>query len=419
MKSLWKIAILLLFWFQPELCSQSCLPEGIIFTSQNEVDSFQINYPNCHQIEGHIVISGQNITSLFGLRNIMAVEGNVIIRANPILRNLNGIGNLEMIRGSLIIGGWGSLSNAQLESLEGLDMLAYVEGDVIINYNPLLPKPEGLESLDSIGGNLQINDNKVMVSFEGLKNLKTVKGNSFIDSNPFLVNFYGLDKLARVGGDFYVTKNNGLYNFTGLEKLMEIDGSFYIGSQCTSCGNEGLKNLKGLNALRAVGEGLTIANNKKLSDISGLVNIDIEPLDQLIVMNNPQLSTCNFDFVCDFVSGSAGEIIISGNAPACENIDAVLEACNGSLVPETSLSPIVEVYPNPCKSLLNIKYNFNKKADAQVYIFDFAGNVVFEFKNEIAKNEDELVWNSENHPAGIYYLVMISEKSILTVKVIK
>ena len=47
--------------------SQSCLPEGIIFTTQEQIDRFQTNYPNCTEIEGGVVISGDDITNLKGL----------------------------------------------------------------------------------------------------------------------------------------------------------------------------------------------------------------------------------------------------------------------------------------------------------------------------------------------------------------
>jgi hypothetical protein len=32
--------------------AEGCLPEGIKFTTQAQIDSFQINYPGCTEIEG-------------------------------------------------------------------------------------------------------------------------------------------------------------------------------------------------------------------------------------------------------------------------------------------------------------------------------------------------------------------------------
>ncbi len=47
--------------------SQPCLPEGIEFSSQEEIDNFQTNYPNCTEIEGSVSIAGDDITNLDGL----------------------------------------------------------------------------------------------------------------------------------------------------------------------------------------------------------------------------------------------------------------------------------------------------------------------------------------------------------------
>ena len=33
-----------------------CLPQGIIFTIQAQIDSFQVNYPGCTEIEGYVEI---------------------------------------------------------------------------------------------------------------------------------------------------------------------------------------------------------------------------------------------------------------------------------------------------------------------------------------------------------------------------
>ncbi len=36
--------------------SQGCLPEGITFTTQEQIDNFQTNYPGCTEIEGDVII---------------------------------------------------------------------------------------------------------------------------------------------------------------------------------------------------------------------------------------------------------------------------------------------------------------------------------------------------------------------------
>ncbi len=48
-----KVIILLvaLVWMNGAI-AQPCLPEGITFTTQAQIDNFQINYPGCTEIEG-------------------------------------------------------------------------------------------------------------------------------------------------------------------------------------------------------------------------------------------------------------------------------------------------------------------------------------------------------------------------------
>ena len=40
--------------FYTYVLSQQCLPNGIIFATQSEIDNFQINYPNYTEIEGDV-----------------------------------------------------------------------------------------------------------------------------------------------------------------------------------------------------------------------------------------------------------------------------------------------------------------------------------------------------------------------------
>ena len=53
--------------------AQPCLPEGITFNTQEEIDNFQTNYPNCTEIEGGVKIEGNDITNLDGLNVITSI----------------------------------------------------------------------------------------------------------------------------------------------------------------------------------------------------------------------------------------------------------------------------------------------------------------------------------------------------------
>ncbi len=55
--------------------SQPCLPSGITFTTQEQIDNFQSIYPNCTEIEGDMIIEGNDITNLEGLSVLTAIGG--------------------------------------------------------------------------------------------------------------------------------------------------------------------------------------------------------------------------------------------------------------------------------------------------------------------------------------------------------
>jgi hypothetical protein len=62
LKNLSVIFLVLLLWLNAP--AQSCLPEGIILASQEQVDLFRQNNPGCEIIEGNVQICGEDISNL-------------------------------------------------------------------------------------------------------------------------------------------------------------------------------------------------------------------------------------------------------------------------------------------------------------------------------------------------------------------
>ena len=52
-----------------------CLPEGITFTSQAQVDGFPSDFPGCTMIGGDVLIEGGDITHLDSLHALEDMEG--------------------------------------------------------------------------------------------------------------------------------------------------------------------------------------------------------------------------------------------------------------------------------------------------------------------------------------------------------
>jgi hypothetical protein len=87
----------------------SCLPEGIDFYTQEQIDSFQVNYPGCKVIKGDVMIcdgcdGSIDIKNLNGLNILTSIEGDLEFPCNDSLTTLTGLEGLTMIGGSLRIG---------------------------------------------------------------------------------------------------------------------------------------------------------------------------------------------------------------------------------------------------------------------------------------------------------------------------
>jgi hypothetical protein len=303
--------------------SQSCLPEGIEFYSQAQIDSFSSDYPGCTVIEGNVVISsGYDITNLDGLNGLTSIGGNLKIYNNYALVNLTGLEGLTSIGSDLWI-----YSNSTLFSLSGLDNLESIGGLLQIVYNPGLQDITDIQSLDAASmTDLTITDNPCLtdcnaqslcdylaapngvviiynnasgcsnppdiaescgmqmpclpfgnyyfttqadidsfsVDYPGCSHL-----NSFVQiSGDIISNLSGLSVIICIDGSLSVSDNSSLYNLEGLDNLDSITEHLYISH------NESLQSLSGLDSLSYLGGSLVAGFNTALSSLDGLQGLD-------------------------------------------------------------------------------------------------------------------------------------------------
>ena len=69
--------IVLVILFLSVVTPQACLPEDITFKTQEQIDNFQTNYPDCTEIEEYVTISGDDIINLGGLSDVASIGGNL------------------------------------------------------------------------------------------------------------------------------------------------------------------------------------------------------------------------------------------------------------------------------------------------------------------------------------------------------
>ena len=139
--------------------SFGCLPEGITFSSQEEIDNFKSNYPNCNHIAGSVTISGNylvnNITNLNGLDEVKSIGGNLRFNNNNVLTDITGLENLTSIGGTLSV-----TDNPLLTDISGLNNINTVGRQLLIDGNAALENLTGLNSISTIGLNFS---SKIMI----------------------------------------------------------------------------------------------------------------------------------------------------------------------------------------------------------------------------------------------------------------
>lgn len=267
MKKLSFIIILALF-AQSTVIAQPCLPDGIVFSSQAEIDNFPTNYPNCIELEGDVTISGTDITNLNGLSVLNSIGGDLRINDNDALPNLTGLDNLSLIGGELKI-----QANDAMTSLTGLDNLTSIGGVLAILWNNTLTTLTALENLTSIGG-LAIWNSNALTSLTGLEGLTSIGGRFYFVGNNAITNLVGLDNVTSIGGKLFIHSNDTLTNLTGLDNLSFINGNLELGDYNAPAGwifgNPSLTSLAALSNLDSIAGGLAIYADTSLLDLTGL-----------------------------------------------------------------------------------------------------------------------------------------------------
>lgn len=98
-----KSVVLIFILIQLSVFPQTCLPEGIHFKNQKQIDDFSDDYPNCYRIDGPVKIGDysitDSITSLEGLSQLTSFGSELAIVGNENLMSLDGLESVQTIDG--------------------------------------------------------------------------------------------------------------------------------------------------------------------------------------------------------------------------------------------------------------------------------------------------------------------------------
>ena len=325
-----------LFLFDTAI-GQNCIPDVIVFSTQQQVDDFPVNYPGCSIITGNVGITGNDITNLDSLIQITQINGSLqILEANN-LTSLTGLANLESIGGSLIINFAGSLTN-----LNGLGQLSSVGSNFTISYCGNLSSLNGLGNLTAIPGNLILNQNS-LTNISALNTLIDVGGNFQIYSYSSIVNLSGLNMLQSVGGGLVLVGK--ITGFSSMNALTTVTGEIGISSNDEITEINGFSNLESVNQLYIshnsiltavtgfqnlsnTGFSLSINNNPFLSNITGFDHsITVE---NITINNNPFLSHCSIEAICQKLWQTGTGVNVQNNGTNCGSVPVILQNCGNA-----------------------------------------------------------------------------------------
>lgn len=286
--------------------AQSCLPGGITFTSQAEIDAFPQNYPGCTEIGGNLIVDelmNGDILNVDSLAQLNFIDGGLIIRNNTGITNIDGLSNITSITGSLQVE-----SNSSLLHLHGLSSLSYIGYACHIENNDQLDDLIGFSAITEVPGFFDIEHNDGLLSLQGLENLSFVGEYFTVEENSSLISLSGLEELDTVGGLYLI--NCPIGNLSPLSSLETVNGPVLISSLP-------ITEMTGLDALTHL-ESLVLSNLNMLTSLgTGLLGID-SVSGNVWITQNPLLQN---------IMGLDSLRFIGGNLQIQHN--QVLESLNG------------------------------------------------------------------------------------------
>jgi hypothetical protein len=321
------------------------------------------------------------LESITGLSNLSETL-RLAIDSNTILKTLNGLQNLKIVKDGLRI-----RNNNSLENTEAISSITSVEEDIIISFNDALTTLN-LDAIGQISGNLEIRDNKNLTQLL-LSNLSDISKDLIISKNDGLASLAGFDNLTSIGGNLRIFNNQRLETLSGLQKITTVGGGLGVGS----CHN--LQNLSALSGVMSIGDTLAIFGNDQLTSLEGIENIDPTTISALLISGNQNLSTCDVKSICDYLKIPQSEAIISNNDTRCNSINQVAMSCQTSKVTD-STDDKLKIAPNPTNNFINVS---GLEVSKDFVLFDVLGKVVM---NGVLSEGDQIdISFLEN---GLYFI---------------
>ncbi|MFC4634449.1 T9SS type A sorting domain-containing protein [Dokdonia ponticola] len=141
---------------------------------------------------------------------------------------------------------------------------------------------------------------------------------------------------------------------------------------------------------------------------SETATINVEVID-VSCGNNPNRPKVEICF-------NGNTLCVSENAvPALLNNGASLGSCENS---DEIFVTQLRAFPNPFRDQLNVRFNVNNDTPADLMIFNFYGNVVFEAQEQLEQGQNTLNYDLSELNRGFYFLKVIVDGELKKVKIL-
>jgi len=287
--------------------------------NENLVDLNGLQFPQS-EINYLYFSDNENIMDISVFHNLTRINDGLTFYNNSRIQSFYGLHNIDSINGSVRI-----QYNDSLEYILGLEELNYIGGDLLIRSNSSISSLEGLNSLLEVEGSLNLSGLSVN-SFVDFINLESIGDGMYIENCNSIHDLAGFEGISNLGGNLSIRNNDSLLSLNGLQHLNAIGGSLYIGGPY-NIGNDLLTSLDSLYNLQQIDGGISIRDNSSLQSLSGLDNIIANSIEYLSIVDNPNLSVCSVESVCDYIAESDAEVNIQNNNVNCNSYGDVYLAC--------------------------------------------------------------------------------------------
>jgi len=409
------------------------------------------------------------LQSAQGLNQLETVAISLRIHANSSLQNLSGFDSLTSV-GRLNIS-----YNSSLVSLSGLDHLSQINVELVLTNNYALEDLSGLSGLVNIYGGLKISYSRNLQNLNGLEALESIEGTLNITGNDNLQSLSKLESLdpQSIGGQGYLIQDNpnlsvcdidficqNLYypgvqvndNAPGCNSISEIEyecsivdftdplfktavlnhtpvvdtdsdgeiqyleaeaftGTLEVSNKNISSfgGLEAFINITGLNVSQNSMEFLDVSNNIAIESIvfsnnTLLQNVNVRNGNNTAIQTFEGTNCPNLTYIC-----VDNAIYATNNFVNVDPQIIFTEDCTLSTT-EFILSENIKFFPNPVSTIINIETSKTISFE-KATVYSTLGKPILE------TSENQI--NFETLSAGIYFVEVITDKGVVTKKIVK